>query len=52
MTIQLTDRGRVAAETIIASTVAIDDELARVLSPDQLAASGPGWRRWARLRSG
>jgi DNA-binding MarR family transcriptional regulator len=42
MTIDLTDRGRAAAAAICAGTAAIDDELARVLSPAELAGLRAG----------
>jgi DNA-binding MarR family transcriptional regulator len=42
MTIELTDRGRAAAQAIRAGVVAVDDELAGLISPEELAGLRAG----------
>ncbi len=43
MTVELTDRGRAAAAAVSAGVEAVDAELAKLISPTELAGLRPAW---------
>jgi DNA-binding MarR family transcriptional regulator len=52
MTIGLADRGRGAAAAIYAAATAIDDQLAEMLSPSELAGFRAGLAALGRIKDG